>query len=163
MKTEKKPKDLITNEKKCLKVIEKIESGMSERAACDAVGINRLTFRSAVLRSQIVDQYAQALASLAHAQAEKMEQAIEDMRNGLIDHQMARVEIDARKWFASKFLPKQYGDKTTQEITGPNGGPLQSTTLAITPHIEAEIMRIANRVDTIQAPAKLEASPTHTE
>lgn len=73
----------------------------------------------------------------------------------------ARLRVDTRLKLLAKWDPKRYGDKTTQEITGPNGGPLQSTTLAITPHIEAEIMRIANRVDTIQAPAKLECSLQH--
>lgn len=28
------------------------------------------------------------------------------------------------RWRASKIAPKDYGDKTTQEITGANGGPL---------------------------------------
>lgn len=75
------------------------------------------------------------------------------------DFNVKKLQIWARQWRAGKLAPKKYGDKTTQEITGPNGGPLQSTTLAITPHIEAEIMRIANRVDAIQSPAKLECSP----
>jgi hypothetical protein len=30
------------------------------------------------------------------------------MRAGLIDAAKARVEIDARKWLASKFLPRIY-------------------------------------------------------
>ena len=63
---------------------------------------------------------------MANAQAEALEKTIDDMRAGVIDAQMARVEIDARKWFASKFLPKQYGDKITQEHTGADGGPIQS-------------------------------------
>jgi hypothetical protein len=34
-----------------------------------------------------------------------------------------RVQIDARKWYASKVAPKSYGDKL--EHTGPEGGPIQ--------------------------------------
>ena len=33
------------------------------------------------------------------------------MRSGVLDAQQARVELDARKWFASKFLPKRFGDR----------------------------------------------------
>lgn len=132
----------MTNEEKALKVIEKIETGMSERSACAEVGINRLTFRSAVLKAKIVDQYAQALATLAHAQAEKMEQAIDDMRAGVIDHHVARVEIDARKWFASKFLPKQYGDRIAQELSGPNGGPIQSASVTLQPEQEDALKQL---------------------
>lgn len=99
-------------------VIALIESGRSENAACAEVGINRATFRAAAARVQAGDKYARALAALAEDQVEKMEQAIQDMRDGSIDAQMARVEIDARKWFASKFLPKRYGDKLDLNHSG---------------------------------------------
>jgi len=115
----------MTNQEKALKVIELIEAGSSENAACEKVGINRATFRSAALKARAGDEYARGLTALANAQAEALEKTIDDMRAGVIDAQMARVEIDARKWFASKFLPKQYGDKQTLEHTGTDGGPMR--------------------------------------
>lgn len=39
--------------------------------------------------------------------------------------QRSRIRVDTRKWLLSKALPKVYGDKLTQEHTGPNGGPVQ--------------------------------------
>jgi hypothetical protein len=36
----------------------------------------------------------------------------------------ARLQIDARKWYAAKVRPKKYGDRITQEHTGEGGGPL---------------------------------------
>lgn len=36
-----------------------------------------------------------------------------------------RLRVDARKWVASKLLPKKYGDKITNEHTGEGGGPVQ--------------------------------------
>lgn len=103
-------------------VIEKIEDGLSENAACIEVGINRATFRAAALRFNAGDSYAKALEALAHEQTERMEVAISDMRAGTIDAPMARVEIDARKWFASKLFPKRYGDKL--ELAGDKERPL---------------------------------------
>lgn len=103
------------------KVLELVEGGMSENAACKEVGINRATFRAAALRVSAGDNYARALEALAADQVEKAEQVIEDMRSGLIDAQQARVELDARKWFASKFLPKRYGDKAEVEHKGEIG------------------------------------------
>ena len=52
-------------------------------------------------------------------------------REGLIvpDHenvQRSRLRVDSRKWLMSKMLPKKYGDKVTQEITGEDGGALIS-------------------------------------
>jgi hypothetical protein len=107
-----------TNKDKILQVIELIESGISERKACETAGINRATFRSAALKAGVADHYARALEGLAADQVESLEKTIEDMRSGVIDAQMARVEIDARKWFASKFLPKRYGDKLDMTTNG---------------------------------------------
>jgi hypothetical protein len=39
--------------------------------------------------------------------------------------QRARLRVDTRKWLASKIVPKIYGDKITQELTGKDGAPLQ--------------------------------------
>lgn len=35
-----------------------------------------------------------------------------------------RVRIDARKWSAGKMKPKRYGDKLQTEVSGPEGGPI---------------------------------------
>lgn len=105
-------------------VIARIEAGESENSACKAEGINRATFRSAALRCQAADKYAQALSALAHAQAEALEQALDDMKAGKLDPQIGRIEVDARKWFASKFLPKQYGDKVALTGGNPDDPPI---------------------------------------
>lgn len=113
-------------------VIALIEQGNSERSACEKVGISRATFRTTALKQGVGDHYARALEALAQDQAEKLEACIDDMRNGTIDAQMARVEIDARKWFASKFLPKRYGEKIEQVLSNPDGtGILQGVTVTL--------------------------------
>lgn len=38
----------------------------------------------------------------------------------------SRLKVDTRKWLLSKALPKIYGDRITQELTGPNGGPIKT-------------------------------------
>lgn len=38
--------------------------------------------------------------------------------------QRSRLRVDTRKWMLSKALPKVFGDKITQEHTGPNGDPV---------------------------------------
>ncbi len=106
-------------------VIALIEGGKSERAACMEVGIDRGTFRFAALKTGAASQYAGALEALAADQVASLELAIDDMRAGTIDAAMARVEIDARKWFASKFLPKRYGDR--QVLAGDPDAPLGKT------------------------------------
>ncbi|MER1940494.1 hypothetical protein ABS755_07270 [Castellaniella sp. FW104-16D08] len=41
--------------------------------------------------------------------------------------QRSKLRVDARKWYLSKLAPKKYGDKTSMELTGADGGPLQIT------------------------------------
>lgn len=93
-------------------ILTRIEAGQSENAACRAEGMPRSTFRQTALREQLGDRYAKALEGLATDQAHKIDELIEDMRKGKLDWQIGRIELDARKWLASKFLPKRYGDKT---------------------------------------------------
>lgn len=39
--------------------------------------------------------------------------------------QRNRLRVDTRKWMLAKMLPKIYGDKQIQEVTGKDGGPIQ--------------------------------------
>ena len=39
--------------------------------------------------------------------------------------QRNRLRVDTRKWMLSKMLPKIYGDRQIQEVTGKDGGPIQ--------------------------------------
>ena len=116
----KTPKPVTVEERKeqVKKVISLMEEGTSENKACETVGINRATFRAAALKTGAGDEYARAMVALAQDQIEKAQNTIDDMRAGKIDSQMARVELDARKWFASKFLPKRYGDKIDMTSDG---------------------------------------------
>lgn len=47
---------------------------------------------------------------------------VETIEGDMIEHR--RLRVDSRKWFLSKLAPKRYGDKVTQEISGPDGGPV---------------------------------------
>lgn len=44
----------------------------------------------------------------------------------------SRLKVDTRKWLLSKALPKVYGDKITQELTGKDGKDLPSTAATVT-------------------------------
>jgi len=42
----------------------------------------------------------------------------------------SRLRVDARKWVAARLYPKKYGDYTRQEVSGPDGQPIQTTNVA---------------------------------
>lgn len=100
------------------RVLALIEAGSSEREACTEVGINRGTFRSAALRYAMADQYARATEALARDQVEKLETTIEELRSGDISPEVAKIEIDARKWIASKLFKPTWGDKVALDHAG---------------------------------------------
>jgi len=79
------------------------------------------------------EQYEAAKAESADALAEDMLEIADEPppmnASGGIDSGAVadkRLRIDTRKWLASKLKPKKYGDKLQQEVSGPNGGPIQS-------------------------------------
>lgn len=103
-------------------ILDRIENGESERGACEAVGMNRGTFRSRALKLGAADHYARALEGLARDQVEQIETALEKLEAGTVDPQTARVLIDGRKWIASKLFPRQWGDKTALVGGSPDHG-----------------------------------------
>lgn len=38
----------------------------------------------------------------------------------------SQLRVDARKWIAAKLRPRKYSDKLLQEVTGKDGGPIQT-------------------------------------
>jgi len=99
-------------------ILQRIEGGESENSSCIAEGMPRSTFRQMALREQLGDKYARALEGLATDQAHKIDELVEDMRNGTLDPAIGRIELDARKWLACKFLPKRYGEKVDHTTNG---------------------------------------------
>lgn len=73
--------------------------------------------------------YARARDRGLHRLAEEVLSIADDpcLFNGQPDPtlvQRARLMVDARKWYLSKRLPKVYGDKLVQEVTGADGAAL---------------------------------------
>jgi hypothetical protein len=48
--------------------------------------------------------------------ADKITETVNDMLEGRIDYNQARVAIDALKWQSSKLAPKKYGDVHRMEV-----------------------------------------------
>jgi hypothetical protein len=43
--------------------------------------------------------------------------------------QVVKLRIWARQWRAAKLAPRKYGDKITTELTGKDGGPIETADL----------------------------------
>jgi len=96
------------------------------------------------VKIEFLHQYELALANRAHGLADEIIAIADDSEDDygfkddadkdgegakpvfLAEHvQRSRLRVDARKWVASKLLPKKYGDFARNELTGRDGGPIE--------------------------------------
>ena len=81
-------------------------------------------------RERQADYLAQQIIEIADDG--RRDYTVDEDGHEAVDHDhiaRARLRVDARKWAASKLAPKKYGDKLTNEHTGPDGGPVQVQTI----------------------------------
>lgn len=122
-------------------ICERIANGESLRAICAGDGMPDKSTVFAWLASDeaFSDQYARARALQAEHMAEEILEIADDGRNDWMERnadedagwvhngehsQRSRLRVDARKWLMSKMAPKKYGDKVSQEISGPGGSAI---------------------------------------
>lgn len=121
-------------------ILADIELGKSVREIARELLVSPGTILARLNKSETIsERYARAVLTRAERYADEIvEIADEDctvavydeagnevgrrVDKGLVSHQALRV--DARKWVASKLLPR-YKEKQAVEHTGPNGGPVQ--------------------------------------
>ena len=120
-------------EEKGAAICTRISQGESVRSICiDEDMPNASTvFRWIAVHPSFSKQYALAKECGAEKMADEI-MAIADQDGA--DVQRDKLRVDTRKWLLSKLQPKKYGDRVTNEVTGPDGGPVQIT------HIERVII-----------------------
>lgn len=128
------------------KICERLEEGESLRSICEDQDMPpRRTVRRWVAEDHdgFAARYAHARDAGLEELAEELLEIADDGRNDwmekerpdgstfeAVNHehiQRSRLRADTRKWLLSKRLPRTYGDKITQEHTGPGGGPVRLT------------------------------------
>jgi hypothetical protein len=122
-------------------ICERLSNGESLRQICSD---EDMPGKSTVMRwlaanEAFRDQYARAREAQADYWAEEIiEISDESARDTIASEDGAermngefvarsRLRVDTRKWLMARMAPKKYGDKITQEQTGPDGGPLVVT------------------------------------
>lgn len=126
-------------------ICERLADGESLRTICDDEGMpaRSTVFRWLSLHKEFSDQYARAKEVQAEVLADELISIADDGRNDWMERKDAdganvgwrengealrrsALRIDTRKWVAAKLLPKKYGEKVRQEITGEDGGAIQT-------------------------------------
>lgn len=145
------------------KICERLAAGESMRSIArdDDMPAAATLFKWLREHEEFSEQYANAKEESADALVEDMldiadnqvEQPILDpdtklpivdkdgnpiMHRDAVSVNHARLRVDTRKWAASKLKPKKYGDKVTQELTGKDGGPIQTEASVITSDMDQD-------------------------
>jgi hypothetical protein len=125
-------------------ICNRIAGGESLRAICDDEG---MPSKSSVFEwildgkhQEFADQYAKAREIQAELLADEIFDISDDAKNDWMERQTdsgsyvvlnaeaigrSRLRVDSRKWYLSKVLPKKFGEKVVNELTGKDGGPIQ--------------------------------------
>ena len=84
-------------------------------------------------REAQADHYAEEIIDIADEVEVEARYQGEDVTLDVSASAVARnrLRVDARKWYASKLVPKKYADKTAHELTGKDGAPLPAPTTNI--------------------------------
>lgn len=61
-------------------------------------------------------RYNQAIEARATAIDDRIDEVLKDVREGRMDYQAGRLEIDTAKWRMAKFWPRMYGDNQKLEV-----------------------------------------------
>lgn len=112
-------------------ICEKISGGLSLRAICAEAGMpaRGTVYRWLIENADFQDQYARAREKQADYFAEEIIEIADSAEAESAAVSKAKLQIDARKWAASKIAPKKYGDKTELDVKSSDGSMRPSVRL----------------------------------
>lgn len=109
--------DLIEN------ICEKIANGRSLRSICaeDGMPTTSTVCKWLIENKEFSEQYARARDKQADYFAEEIIEIADSAEAESAAVSKAKLQIDARKWAASKIAPKKYGDKQEIDVKSSDG------------------------------------------
>ena len=113
------------------KICEKISGGLSLRAICAEAGMpaRGTIYRWLIENADFQDQYTRAREKQADYFAEEIIEIADSAVAESAAVSKSKLQIDARKWAASKIAPKKYGDKQEIDVKSSDGSMRPSVRL----------------------------------
>lgn len=113
------------------KICEKIANGRSLRSICaeDGMPPMKTIYRWLEANEEFRHQYARAREKQADYFAEEIIEIADSAEAESAAVSKAKLQIDARKWAASKIAPKKYGDKQEIDVKSSDGSMRPSVRL----------------------------------
>ena len=121
----------------------RLASGQSLRQLCrdDSMPCVATVLKWAREIPEFSEQYAKAREALLEHWAEEITEIADDGSNDWMASEdpdnpgyrvngehinRSRLRVDTRKWLLSKLAAKKYGERVAAELSGPNGGPIET-------------------------------------
>lgn len=128
-------------------ICERLANGESLRHVCSDRGFPTTTTIKRWLNDN--ETFRAQYARAREDQADHYADEIIEISDRAEDAAKARLRVDARKWVSSKLLPKKYGDKVTNELTGVDGKDLHLTDNDLSAKLAAILEAAAKRRDGV--------------
>jgi hypothetical protein len=108
------------------RIADGLASGLSITKVCQPPDMP--TYQAVYVEMAKGGEFANTIARAREAQQEREMDACIEMADSADESnwQVIKLRIWARQWRASKLAPKKYGDKLHQEVTGKDGGPIET-------------------------------------
>jgi hypothetical protein len=111
-------------------ICELVASGLALKEVCLLNGMPGRTTAYKWLNEHA--EFANMYARAREERAELVADEVIMIADTEADANKARVRIDARKWWAAKVAPKKYGERISTEVTGKDGGPIETANVELT-------------------------------
>lgn len=113
------------------KICEKIANGRSLRSICaeDGMPTTSTVCKWLIENKEFSEQYARAREKQADYFAEEIIEIADSAEAETAAVSKAKLQIDARKWAASKIAPKKYGDKQEIDVKSSDGSMMPTVRL----------------------------------
>ena len=108
------------------KIVDGLYEGLDMIEAIEAAGFKRRTvYEWMDAHPDFRLRCARARDALTEVRLKNLRDMIKTAQKEGVDPAVLRVLVSHEQWSAERIAPKLYGTKTTTEVTGPNGGPIQ--------------------------------------
>ena len=91
-----------------------IESGKTLHGFAVESGMSDMVMRDRLRRGELHERFIEAHQGRAVYHAQSIEGMVDRLEAGEVESDVARVSIDARKWLATKYYPRMFGER--QEV-----------------------------------------------
>lgn len=117
-------------------VCKSLAQGNSLRKTCRKKGMpSRYTVMNWLVdpnKKEFFNQYAQAREIGSDVIFDELIELADKCKDPTLA-QLLKIRIDTRKWCLARQQPRKYGDKIQQEITGKDGGPIETNVIVYLP------------------------------